>query len=178
VREAEAALSAARATRASTWTNYLPSVSAAFSRSGSATSAEFGFPADEFRTSSSVRLSLSFPLFDQLSREEQVVRAAVAVENAEAALRDARLASNEALVQTLGALRSAEERLASQIASVAAAEEDLRVQQQRYEVGGGTQLDVLTSQTQLNQARGALIRARYDQRIARGQLEALVGRDL
>ena len=59
-----------------------------------------------------------------------------------------------------------------------AAEEDLRVQQQRYAVGGSTLLDVLTSQTQLNQARRDLIQARYDQRVAKAQLEALVGRDL
>ncbi len=41
-----------------------------------------------------------------------------------------------------------------------------------------TLLDVLTSQTQLDQARRDLIRARYDRRVAKAQLEALVGRDL
>jgi len=66
----------------------------------------------------------------------------------------------------------------SQTATVEAAEEDLRVQQQRYAVGASTLLDVLTSQTQLNQARSDLIRARYDQRIAKAELEALVGREL
>ena len=69
-------------------------------------------------------------------------------------------------------------RVISQQATVEAAEEDLRVQQQRYAVGGSTQLDVLTSQTQLDQARRDLIRARYDQRVAKAQLEALVGRSL
>jgi outer membrane protein len=66
----------------------------------------------------------------------------------------------------------------AQAASVAAGEEDLRVQQQRYALGGSTLLDVLTSQAQLDQARQELIRARYDQRIAKAELEALVGRDL
>jgi outer membrane protein len=178
VRQAKASLDAARAVRAGSWSDYLPTVSASFSRSGSASDAEFGFPTDEFRYNSSMRLSLSYPIFNQLGREEQVVRASVSAENAEAALRDARLGAREALVQLLGALTSADERLQAQAATVAAAEEDLRVQQQRYEVGGGTQLDVLTSQTQLNQAREALIRARYDVRISRAQLEALVGRDL
>jgi outer membrane protein len=37
---------------------------------------------------------------------------------------------------------------------------------------------VLASQSQLNNARAALIRARYDQRVARAELEALIGRDL
>ena len=67
---------------------------------------------------------------------------------------------------------------ATQTASVAAAEEDLRAQQRRYERGESTLLDVLTSQAQLDQSRQALIRARYDRRIGLAQLESLVGHDL
>ena len=91
---------------------------------------------------------------------------------------DARLASQQQLIQFVGALRTAEERVGIQTASVAAAEEDLRVQSQRYAVGASTLLDVLTSQTQLNQARSDLIQARYDYRIAKAQIEALIGRTL
>jgi outer membrane protein TolC len=36
----------------------------------------------------------------------------------------------------------------------------------------------LTSQTTLNQARASLIQARYDARLAKAQIEALIGRDL
>ena len=93
-------------------------------------------------------------------------------------VRDARLAAMEDFTRSLGAFRSAEERVASQTATLQAAEEDLRVQRQRYAVGGSTLLDVLTSQTQLDQGRRDLIRARYDQRVAKAQLEALIGRDL
>jgi outer membrane protein len=64
------------------------------------------------------------------------------------------------------------------VATVEAAEEDLRMQGQRYSVGGSTLLDVLASQTQLDQARRDLIRARYDQRVAKAQIEALIGREL
>jgi outer membrane protein len=82
------------------------------------------------------------------------------------------------LTQFLGALRLAQERATIQIASVAAGEEDLRVQNQRYALGSSTLLDVLTSQAQLNAARTALIQARYDARVAKAQIEALVGREL
>ena len=102
----------------------------------------------------------------------------VAVKNAEAEVRDARLAAKQSLTDGLGAFRTAEEQIASQTASVLAAEEDLRVQTQRYAVGGSTLLDVLASQTQLDQARRDLIRARYDQRVAKAELEALVGKSL
>jgi outer membrane protein len=178
VKEAEASYDAARAAALSSWTDYLPSLSASYSRGGSGTGAHPTLGGDDFEYSGSLRFSLSFPLFNQLQREQQVVQARVARDNAAAALRDARLAAVEQLTRTLGELRSASERVASQTATVAAAEEDLRVQQQRYVAGGSTLLDVLTSQTQLNQARSDLIRARYDQRVATAQLEALVGKDL
>lgn len=178
VRSARANDDAARASLRASYGAYLPTVSAGYSRGGSAVG-ETLFPSGEdFNNSGSVRLSLSYPLFNQLQREQQVVQARAAAENATAALRDARLAARSDLIQRLGAFRSAREKVEAQTATLAAAEEDLRVQQERYAVGGSTQLDVLTSQTQLDQARRDLIRARYDLRIARAQLSALVAREL
>lgn len=178
VRQAQAQHSAARAAERAARTPYLPTISANYNwgRSASASSLEIG--GDPLIKSNSLRLSVSFPVFDQFQREEAVVRASVAEDNARAALRDARLASQQQLVQFVGSLRTAEERVGIQTASVAAAEEDLRVQSQRYAVGASTLLDVLTSQTQLNQARSDLIQARYDYRIAKAQIEALIGRTL
>jgi outer membrane protein len=121
---------------------------------------------------------MNFPLFNNFNREDQIVRARVAEDNAAAQLRDARLAAQQNIIQQLGALRTAEERIRIQQASVLAAQEDLRVQQQRYALGASTLLDLLTSQSQLNQARAALIQARQDYRIARAQIEAIIGRDL
>jgi len=176
--EAMHALEAAQAARKRAWTDYLPAVSVGYSRGGSAQSESFAPSGADYSYSGSMRLSVSLPLFNQLQRESQVTQAQVAEENAVAALRDARLAASEGLTQSLGDFRSADQRVAAQAATVEAAEEDLRVQRQRYAVGGSTLLDVLSSQTQLDQARFDLIRARYDRRLARAQLEALVGRDL
>jgi outer membrane protein len=178
VRQAETALEAARAAQRGAWAAYLPSVSAGYSRGGSGTSNGFDLGTDGYTYSGSLRLSLSFPLFNQLQREGQTTQANVAVENAAAVLRDARLGARESLTRLFVAFRSARDRVASQEITVAMASEDLRVQKQRYAMGGSTLLDVLTSQTQLDQARRDLIRARYDRRIAKAQLEALVGRDL
>jgi outer membrane protein len=125
-----------------------------------------------------LRLSLSLPIFEGLQRVQQVTQAQVAVENAQAALRDARLAALQGLTQSLGSFHAAEERVATQLATVGAAEEDLREQQEKYQIGAATLLDVLTSQTTLDQARHDLIQARYDQRVAKAQLEALTARSL
>jgi len=178
VRQAKAELDAARAMKWSAWTDYLPSLSASYSRGASGASNDFGLGADSYNYSGVFRLSVSLPIFDQLGREEQVVRTQVAADNAEASLRDARLAALQSLVGALGAFRSAGQRIVAQTASVEAAEEDLRVQEQRYAVASATLLDVLASQTQLDQSRQELIRARYDQRVAKAELEMLVGRDL
>ena len=178
VQQALAELSAAKAAQKSAWTDYLPSLSASYSRSGSGSGTAPELAGGDFAYTGALRFTATLPIFNQWQREQRVTQAKVDQENAEAALRDARLAAVEALTQELGAFRSSEERAISQAASVEAAEEDLRVQQQRYAVGASTLLDVLTSQTQLNEARTNLIRARYDQRIAKAQLEALVGRGL
>jgi outer membrane protein len=178
VRSAKAAADAAKASLRAAWAIYWPSLSTSYSRNGSGVGEGILPGGESFSNSGSVRLALSLPIFNQLQREQTVVAARVASDNAEATLRDARLAASANLVQVLGAFRTAERKVASQTETLEAADEDLRVQQQRYAVGGSTQLDVLASLTQLDQARGDLIRARYDLRIARAQMEALVGRDL
>ncbi len=178
VAEAQANLDAARASRRGSWSGYLPTLTTSYSRNGNAVGDALFPSGDPFTYSGALRLSVSLPLFNQLQREEQRTDLDVAADNAAAELRDAQLAARLNLATALGAWRSARERVDLQTASVLAGIEDLRVQQQRYAVGGSTLLDVLTSQTQLDQARRDLIRARYDQRVARAQLEALAGRSL
>ena len=177
VNQAEAQFAAARAIARAERTLYLPTISMAYFRSGSGRDARFGYNTP-FAYSYRYDLGLSFPIFDGLQREERVVRANVAADNAEATLRDTRLRAQQELTQALGLLRNAGQRVEVQTTSVAATEQDLRFQQQRYALGAATLLDVLTSQAALNTARNNLITARFDQRVARARLEALIGRPL
>jgi outer membrane protein len=178
VAQARASQRAADAQQSVARASYLPTVGVSYSRSGSGADSRFGSGSAPYAYGGQLSFSISYPLFNQFSREEQVVRAKVASTTAESSLRDAQLAARQQSVQSLDALRSALDRIGAQEAAVAAAEEDLRVQQARYELGMSTIVDVLTSQTQLNQARADLIGARFDARIARVQIEALIGRDL
>lgn len=178
VQQAQANLDAAIESRKASKTTYLPSLSASYSRSGSGVDSRFGLGGDPYAYNGRLSFSLSYPLFNGFQREEGVVRANVAETNARALLHDATLGAEQSLVQYIGTLRGASQRVAVQVASVTAAEEDVRVQQQRYNIGASVLLDLLTSQTTLAQAQQALIQARYDYRIARAQLEALIGRDL
>lgn len=183
VREAQANFTASRAGVRSAKTAYLPSLSMSYSyrSSQSAPGFETGnlwLLTGQNPVNKSLSFNLSYPVFNGLQRETSVIQAEVQARNSEAALRDAQLAAQQSLAQALGTLRLAQERIRIQQQSVAAGEEDLRVQTERYQLGAATLLDVLTSQTTLNQARVALIQARFDARNARAQLEALVGRDL
>jgi outer membrane protein len=178
VQQAQANVDVAEESRKASKATYLPSLSALYTRGGSGTDPRFGFGSDPFTYSGRLSFSLSYPVFNNFVREEGVVRAKVAEVNAQALFRDAQLAAVQLLTQNIGAIRGASQRVAIQVASVAAAEEDVRVQQQRYNIGASVLLDLITSQAALATAEQALIQARYDYRIARAQLEALIGRDL
>jgi outer membrane protein len=178
VKQAQANVDAAEENRKASKATYLPSLSASYSRTGSGTDSRFGLGEGPFAYNGRLSFSLSYPVFNNFLREEQVVVAKVAEVNAQVSLRDAQLGAQQSLTQYIGALRGASQRVAVQVATVAAAEEDVRVQQQRYNIGASVLLDLITSQAALATAEQALIQARYDYRIARAQLEALIGRDL
>ena len=55
------------------------------------------------------------------------------------------------------------------------AEEALRLAEARSEAGSGTQLDVLSAQTALTEARATQIQALHDYAVARARLERAVG---
>ena len=178
VRQTEAQLASARAAVKSAKTPYLPSVDLNYSRSGNGFSNTYGVSGPPLAYTNNFNLRLSYTLFNNFQREDALTRAEVQADLVQAQVRDVKLAAQQTLVQQLAALRSAQQRIVIQQASLDASKEDLRVQQQRYALGASTLLDVLTSQTTLDGARSALIQARQDVRVARAQLEALVGRDL
>ena len=157
---------------------YFPNISVAYNRSRYHSDNSFNFANGGYNYSGTLRFTVSYPLFNGLAREQDVVNAQVAQQNAAAEAQDAVLLAQQNLVSYIGTLRTTQEQIGIQQVSVAAAEEDLRVQQQRYQLGASILLDVLTSQTQLTQARVALIQARYNYRVAKAQLEALIGQTL
>ncbi|HKE92248.1 MAG TPA: TolC family protein [Gemmatimonadales bacterium] len=126
----------------------------------------------------SLRFSVSLPIFNGFTREQQLVSASVNRDVASAMAADTRRAVNEQLVQLVAALQTAYEQIGISATNVDAASEDVRVQQERYRVGAGTILDLLTSEASLTSARTNLVVARFNYNIARAALEALVGRTL
>ncbi len=178
VKQSEASLAAARTAERSAKTSYFPTITASYNRAGSGYDKYYGIGSGELAYANTISLSLSYPIWNQFNRENAVVQADVGVVNAEANARDARLAAQQNLITQIAALRTADAQIRINQASVAADQEDLRVQQQRYNLGASTLLDLLTSQSNLNRDEAALIQARQTYRIARAQIEAIIGRDL
>lgn len=178
VKQAEANLTAARAGERAAKSGYLPTITASYNRAGNGFDKYYGLGAEPFAYANTISISLSYPLWNQFSRENNITQADIQVTNAEAQARDARLAAQQNLITQIAALRTAEEQIRINQASVNADQEDLRVQQQRYTLGASTLLDLLTSQSNLNRDEAALIQARQSYRIARAQIEAIIGRDL
>lgn len=172
VQQAEANAQAAAAQTAVTRAQYMPSMSVSYSTSYA------GPELSQLNNSWSTRLSVSWPLFNGFTRETNMARSNAARQAAEAQVGDARRQAASQLTQQLAALQSAEARIGIAQASRAAADEDLRVQQERYRLGVATIVDMLTSQVNLNQAEVNLIQARLDFQLAKAQIEALAGREL
>lgn len=123
-------------------------------------------------------LGTSFPIFNGYQREDVVTRSdAFADVSRVVALDAARQVRTEAL-RLLSALRFAEQNITLAGEAVTAAQEDLRVQTERYRAGIATSLDRLTSEVAVTQAELGLVAARYNYQITRATLEALVGRAL
>ncbi|HUE77666.1 MAG TPA: TolC family protein, partial [Longimicrobiales bacterium] len=145
---ATAGLSQARA-------QYFPSLGVSGGYNWSNT--DFGL--EQGRTSWNTRISLSYPLFNGLQREVTVDRAHAQVAVAEARAADARRAALSDLERLVAALDLAIEELAILRESVEVATEDYRVQQERYEHGSATILELVSSQIALMQAEHDLINA-------------------
>ena len=123
-------------------------------------------------------LSLRWNLFDGFDRELTIVQRDAELDLAEANAADAQREVQAELTTRLAELDAARMRTEITQTSVAAATEDLRVQQQRYRLGASTIVDLLTSQEALNQAEVDVVNARFDYLRAKAQLEALIGRNL
>jgi len=132
----------------------------------------------DFFNQRQVSLSLRWNLFDGFGRELTIAQREAQLDLAEATAADARREVQAELTARLAELDAARTRTEITETSVAAATEDLRVQQERYRLGASTIVDLLTSQEALNQAEVDVVNARFDYLRAKAQIEALIGRNL
>ena len=184
VQAADAQARAAGSQVTVTRSQYMPTVTASYRRSWAGTRDSVSFtPAaigiwPSLTNTWNFSLGLSWPIFNGFTRETNMARSTAARDAAEARAADARRQANANFTQQLAALEAAAQQLTIAQASRPAADENLRVQQERYPPGAATIVDVLTSQVSLGQAEVALVQARLNVLVAKAQIEALLGREL
>jgi len=184
VQQAEAKARAAGAQVSMTRSQYWPTLSVAYSNgyTGIDGLGRLGLSpwstTQDYVNNWALRFSLSWTLFNGFTREASYVSAAVQRDVAQATAADARRQVNALYTQQLAATYTSWAQIAIAGADVAAATEAVRVQQERYRLGAGTLLDLLTAQANLTQAQVSQVQSRYNYLIARAQLEAIVGHAL
>ncbi|MGE0353672.1 MAG: TolC family protein [Gemmatimonadales bacterium] len=174
VQSSEASANAARANLSAAKSAYWPSLSLSGSYNYS------GNDRNDYQLFNQRQASirLSWPLFNGFSRERNITTQSAALDAASAQAEDARRQVDAQLTAQLAALDAARQRIEISRISVTAAEEDLRVQQERYRLGVSTIVDLLTSQESLAQAEVDLVNSQFAYLRAKAQIEALIGRSL
>jgi outer membrane protein len=120
----------------------------------------------------------TLPLFNGFLREDAITRAEASAHVARSTALDVRRQVRSDAARLLSGLHLSEQNIALADEAVRAAQEDLRVQTERYRAGISTALEELSSQVALTQAELGRVAARYNYAITRATLEALVGRSL
>ncbi|MDZ4673279.1 MAG: TolC family protein, partial [Gemmatimonadota bacterium] len=174
VQVANANLDAASASLKAAKSAYFPSLSLSASNSFNAN----GRNDYTIFQSRSLGLSLSWNIFNRFSREQSIQTQISSLENSEASQAEARRQVLASMTVRLAELFAARTRIEITTSSVAAANEDLRVSQERYRLGLATIVELLQSQEALNQADVDAVNARFDYLRAKAQIEALIGRPL
>ena len=126
----------------------------------------------------SIAVGTSFPLFNGFQREDAISRADAAAEVAHVSALDVTRQARTDAARLISGLRFADRNITLSNQAVQSAQEDLRVQSERYQAGISTELDQLNSELAVTQARLGLVAARFNYLITRAQLEALIGRGL
>jgi outer membrane protein TolC len=122
-------------------------------------------------------VQLNWDIFDGWRTKGRVLEATARSDRADIDLSDATRKIELEVRTAYSSFVEARELLESQKKVVEQAEEALRLASARSEAGAGTQLDVLSAQTALTEARTTQIQALRDYAVARARLERATGTD-
>ena len=121
---------------------------------------------------------LSWDIFDGFLTKGKVMQARAQRERAGTELDDTSRQVELQVRTAYSTFIEAREVLDSQLKVQEQADEALRLARARADAGTGTQLDVLSAETQLTQSRTTQIVALHDYSVARAKLERAIGNDL
>jgi outer membrane protein TolC len=122
-----------------------------------------------------VAASLNWNLFNGFRDKEQIEEAHQNLLSAKAAQERMSSAVNLEVIRAWEEMLAANERIAVSEATVAQAQESLRITQNRYQAGLSTVTDLLRTEAALLDSRTEYLSALHDQRIAAVQLDVAAG---
>ncbi|MDQ7052996.1 MAG: TolC family protein [candidate division KSB1 bacterium] len=154
---------------------YLPIITGSLSYSRDNTDIQKVYSGFDKNYSVSFGINLSLNLFngfnDAAAVERESLNYRIALENLKEQERQLRQRVQTAL-QSLEMWKQISE--INQL-NLRSAEEELRLAQERYRVGAGTLLELITAQVNLTRARATLVQAKYDAKVAEAELKAAMG---
>lgn len=136
------------------------------------------FPFDFTRNPASASMSISLPIFQGLRRQRDLEAARIAEEDARLQVRDQELRLKTDLATSLSTLRTAYEAALIEEENQVWADEQLRLAQERYRLGGATFLELVEAETVKAVADRDRIAAIFAYHDALANLETLVGTPL
>jgi len=173
---AQKEVNAAKHAVRSRWSEYLPKLSGfasvGWSDGTRGDTVTFNFSS----RSTTYGFQITYNIFDGFWRERNVSQARIYRNNAMAGLADTRnLVSREIKTAYLDIERLKEQKKVAQ-ENVDAAEEDMKITQEKYKLGAATILDLLDAQVSVKQAQVSLIKADFDLNLAIAKLKHAMGK--
>ncbi len=158
------------------WAEYLPSLTG-FANLGYSSGTRGDTVTFDFsETSTTIGFQVSWNIFDGFGRERSLSYAKVARNNARAQLSDMRNLVSRDINTAYLEIQQLEKKQQVSSENVEASQEDLRITQERYNLGAATILDLLDAQVSLRQAQVANIQADFDLNLAIAKLENAMGK--
>lgn len=172
----ESNLTAARYGVKSVWGRYAPSISVRVSR---AWNNEFWGMVNDFRDEDArwtISTSLDFTIFDNFSRKAAMASAKASLNDAKAIYYYQRNSVANEIKKAYLDMNKAVEALKLADENEAAANEDMSLVQEKYNLGAATILELLDAQVSLITAQNSKIQAEFDLNLAIASLENAMGK--
>ncbi|MFQ5453353.1 MAG: TolC family protein [Candidatus Zixiibacteriota bacterium] len=160
----------------SNYSSYIPTISAFYNFNKFTGTQAFPIVFDYSSITKTYGFSISWNIFDGFFRERQLTSAKVRRNNAFANLADTKNLVSRDIKTAYFEIEQQKEAKKVAGENVEAANEDLKITQEKYNLGAATILDLLDAQVSLKQAQVSLIQADFDLNLTIAKLENAMGK--